>query len=38
LAGVDEGMMIVGNEMARVAAVVADGRPAAVGPATSSAV
>jgi methylaspartate ammonia-lyase len=32
--GVDEGMMIVGNEMARVAA----GRPAAVGPATSSAV
>jgi methylaspartate ammonia-lyase len=32
--GVDEGMMIVGNEMARVAA----GRPAAVGSATSSAV
>ena len=41
--GVDEGMMIVGNEMARVAALVAAGRPAAagrraaVGPATSSA-
>ena len=36
--GVDEGMMIVGNEMARVAALVAAGRPAAVGQATSSAV
>ena len=36
--GDDEGMMIVGNEMARVAALVAAGRPAAVRPARSSAV
>jgi methylaspartate ammonia-lyase len=35
--GVDEGMMIVGNEMARVAALVAARRPAAAGPAMGSA-
>jgi methylaspartate ammonia-lyase len=35
--GVDEGMMIVGNEMARAAALVAARRSAAVGPATGSA-
>jgi methylaspartate ammonia-lyase len=35
--GVDEGMMIVGNEMARVAALVAARRTAAAGPATGGA-
>jgi methylaspartate ammonia-lyase len=35
--GVDEGMMIVGNEMARVAALVAARPSAAVGPAMGSA-
>jgi hypothetical protein len=35
--GVDEGMMIVGNEMARVAALVGARDRAAVGSATGSA-
>jgi methylaspartate ammonia-lyase len=35
--GVDEGMMIVGNEMARVAALVGARRSAAAGPAMGSA-
>jgi methylaspartate ammonia-lyase len=36
--GVDEGMMIVGNEMARVAALVAARRPATAGTVTGGAV
>ena len=35
--GVDEGMMIVGNEMARVAALVAARRAAAAGLGTGGA-